>query len=520
MEQGFWKIAEADRDRVALVIAGTTAADGDVSYTAGALLDRANQLVHGLRGLGLEPGDQLAVVQPNGIEMVELYLAALQAGFRVTPINHHLVGPEIAYIVNDSESKIFIGHERFADICRVAAEEFAIPADRRFAVGAIAGFRDWNEITEGQPATTPDGRIAGMAMHYTSGTTGRPKGVKRQLFEIDPSDMGALMSGFQQMFGVTPGGDGVHICGSPMYHTAPLLWCGSGFHMGHTVVLMDKWDPRRMMELIDTYRVTWSHMVPTQFHRILQAVPTDQRADFDVTSLRAMVHAAAPCPPDIKRAMIEWWGDSIWEYYAATEGGGTIITAKEWLAKPGSVGVPWAGSEVKILDDDHVELPVGTEGTVYMSLALADFEYKGDAAKTKDNRWNGYFTVGDWGLLDEDGYLFLKDRKSDMIISGGVNIYPAEIEAAMMSAPGVDDVAVFGIPHADWGEEIKSVVQLVPGTPDNDETRAAIMGYLEANLAKFKHPKTIDVTEQLPRDPSGKLFKRKLRDPYWTDRQI
>jgi len=516
MEQGFWRVAEADRDRLALVI------DDGPTVTAGELLDAANQLVHGLRALGLEPGDQFAVVQPNGLEMVQLYLAALQAGWRITPINHHLVGSEIAYIVNDSESKLFIGHERFAEICTKAAAEFdTIGPDQCFAVGSIPGFRPFADLTDGQPTCTPEGRIAGMAMHYTSGTTGRPKGVKRQLFDIDPSDMGALMSGFQQMFGVTPG-DGVHICGSPMYHTAPLLWCGSGFHMGHLVVLMDKWDPTRMMELIDRHKVTWSHMVPTQFHRLLQAVPPERRADYDVSSLQAMVHAAAPCPPDIKRQMIDWWGDAILEYYAATEGGGSIITAAEWLAKPGSVGVAWPGSEIKILDDDHVELPAGTEGTVYMSLALSDFEYKGDSAKTRDNRWNGFFTVGDWGLVDEDGSLFLKDRKSDMIISGGVNVYPAEIESAMIGAPGVDDVAVFGIPNADWGEEIKAVIQLVPGTADDEALRPAIMAYLDEHLAKFKHPKSIDVVETLPRDPSGKLFKRKLRDPYWegVDRKI
>ena len=324
-------------------------------------------------------------------------------------------------------------------------------------------------------------------MHYTSGTTGKPKGVKRGLFDIDPDDLAALMSGFQGMFGVEPGGDGVHICGSPMYHTAPLMWFGSGLHLGHKVVLMDKWDPVRMVELIDEHKVTWSHMVPTQFHRILSAIPPEERSKYDVSSLRTMVHAAAPCPPDVKREMIEWWGDAIWEYYAATEGGGSIITAAEWLEKPGSVGKAWPGSEIKILDDDHNEMPVGTEGTVYMSLALADFEYKGDAKKTKENRWNGFFTVGDWGVLDEDGYLFLKDRKSDMIISGGVNIYPAEIEGTMLGAPGVDDVAVFGIPHEDWGEEIKAVVQLVPGVEPDDAARDAIFAYLVENLAKFKH---------------------------------
>ncbi len=259
-------------------------------------------------------------------------------------------------------------------------------------------------------------------------------------------------------------------------------------------------------------------MVPTQFHRLL-ALPEDVRSRYDVSSLRCMVHAAAPCPPDIKRAMIDWWGDSILEYYAATEGGGTIITAHEWLAKPGSVGVAWPGSEVRIRDDDAgVWVGPNVEGTVYMSLALANFEYKGDEAKTKDNRTDGFFTVGDWGLIDDDGYLFLKDRKSDMIISGGVNIYPAEIESEIITCPQVADVAVFGIPHEDWGEEIKAVVQPAEGVEADQALADEIMAHCTDRLADYKRPRTIDFVAELPRDPSGKLYKRKLRDPYWEGR--
>ena len=512
-ELGFWRNAAADPGRVALVHA-----DGG-SWTAGVLLARSNQLAHGFRAAGLVGGDTIAVVQPAHVAIIELYLAALQIGLRITPINHHLAGPEIAYIVNDSEAKIFVGNADFPELIQAAKKEFATLDDAAvYAVGDVEGFRPYSDLTDGQPDTAPERRVTGAAMHYTSGTTGRPKGVKRALYDIDPDDMGALLTGFQSMFGVTPGGNGCYISGSPLYHTAPLMWTGSALHMGHKLVLMDRWDPVRMMELIDEHEVTWSHMVPTQFHRILSAIPREERARYDVSSLQAMVHAAAPCPPDTKREMIEWWGDAIWEYYAATEGGGTIISAAEWLKKPGSVGKAWAGSEVKILDDDHNELPANTEGTVYMSLAQADFEYKGDSKKTNENRWNGFFTVGDWGLLDDDGYLFLKDRKSDMIISGGVNIYPAEIEGVMIGAPGVHDVAVFGIPHEDWGEEIKAVVQADPGVEPDDALREAIYAYLADRLGKFKQPKTIDFIEAMPRDPSGKLFKRKLRDPYWEGR--
>lgn len=507
-ELGFWKLAQADPDRIALVTP-----QGD-EITAGALLAAANQVSNGLRAKGLSRGDTVATVMPNGLEFMQLYLGAMQIGLYLTPINHHLVGPEIAYIVNDSDAKLFVGHENFADEIAKAATEFTLPTEMRFAVGSIEGFRPFAELTDGQPTTNPEDRVAGLPMHYTSGTTGRPKGVKRALIDIDPDILGELYSGLQQMFGVGPFDNHVHITGSPLYHTAVLLWTLNSLHMGHKVVLMDRWTPEGMLDLIDRHKVTTTHMVPTQFHRLLE-LPDDVRSKYDVSSTRCMVHAAAPCPPDIKRKMIEWWGNSITEYYAATEGGGTIITAEEWMRKPGSVGKAWTGSEVRILDDDGNQLPPNTEGTVYMSLAQANFEYKGDEAKTNENRREGFFTVGDWGLLDEDGYLFLKDRKSDMIISGGVNIYPAEIESELMGFDKIFDVAVFGIPHDDWGEEIKAVVQPAPGVEPNDTLREEILAYAESRLAKFKRPKTIDFIEEMPRDPNGKLYKRKLRDPYW-----
>ena len=515
MALGFWNLATEDPERIALVTR-----DGR-ERTAGELHAAANQISHGLRALGLETGDTVAVVLPNDIPMLEVYLGALQIGLYLTPINHHLVGPEIAYIVNDSDAKVFITDEAFAGEVTKALTELDIPASNLFAVGSVDGFRPYAELTEGQPTTAPDNRIAGAAMHYTSGTTGKPKGVKRALVDIDPDVMGELYAGFQGMFGVQPLDDNVHITGSPLYHTAVLMWTANSMHIGHKVGLMDKWTPEEMLRLIDEQKVTTSHMVPTQFHRML-ALPEEVRAKYDVSSTRCMVHAAAPCPPDVKRRMIEWWGDSIMEYYAATEGGGSIVTAQEWLQKPGTVGVAWPGSELRIYDDEGNILPPNTEGTVYMSLALANFEYKGDEKKTNDNRRDGFFTVGDWGLIDEDGYLFLKDRKSDMIISGGVNIYPAEIEGELLTFPKIGDVAVFGIPHEDWGEEIKAVVQPAEGVAGDDALREEIFAFCQDRLAKFKRPKTIDFLPELPRDPSGKLYKRKLRDPYWEgkERQI
>jgi long-chain acyl-CoA synthetase len=514
---GFWRLAEADRDRLALV-----GPDG-TELTAGDLLDRANQIANGLRAQGLDRNDTVALLLPNGIELIETYLAALQIGLYVTPINWHLVGPEIAYILEDSDARVFIAHERFAEAAQAAASEAGFPTGpdgRAFAVGAVDGFRPYSEIASDQPTTTPDGRTTGAAMHYTSGTTGRPKGVKRGLFEIDPSDMGELLGYLPNQFGIAPRDGHVHLTVSPLYHTAVLMWTGNALHLGHTVVLMDKWQPEETLRLIERYRVTYSHMVPTQFVRLLD-LPAETRARYDMGSLRNMVHGAAPCPHEIKRRMIEWWGDTIQEYYAATEGGGTVIGAAEWLSKPGSVGLPWAGSEIRIYDDNANQLGPGQIGTVYMQL-MADFEYKGDAGKTKANRIENFFTVGDLGELDEDGYLFLRDRKADMIISGGANIYPAEIEGELINHPAVADVAVFGIPNADWGEEIKAVVELHDGFDAGPDLEAEILTWAATRMGKFKLPRTIDFVDALPREANGKLIKRKLRDPYWegVDRQI
>jgi long-chain acyl-CoA synthetase len=281
---------------------------------------------------------------------------------------------------------------------------------------------------------------------------------------------------------------------------------------------MDKWSAEGMLELIERYKVTHSHMVPTQFHRLL-ALPEDIKPKYDLSSLRHMIHAAAPCPVDTKHAMIEWWGPVIDEYYAASEGGGTIVNTEEWLKKPGTVGKPWPISEIAIFDDDNNRLEAGQIGTVYMAMQAGDFEYHKDREKTQKNRIGKFFTVGDVGYLDDDGYLFLCDRKTDMIISGGANIYPAEIENVLLGHPKVVDAAVFGIPHDDWGEEVKAVVQTVDGVTGDPELAAEILSWCEGRLAHFKTPKSIDFTDEMPRDPNGKLYKRKLRDPYWEGRE-
>lgn len=514
---GFWKLAGENPDGLAIVEAdGTELSNADV-------LARVNQLSHALRALGAQDGDVVATMTFNSAALLEIYMAAVQVGLYITPINNSLAAPEVSYILENCEAKAFFAADRFAERAAKAADMAGLPADARIAThGSIEGFRTLDEFAEGQPTTTPEDRLSGAAMQYTSGTTGQPKGVRRKLSGLDPETMATLMSMLPSMFGITARGNGVHLVSSPLYHTAVMIYATTAMHLGHPVVLMDKWDAEGTLQRIQDYKCTYTHMVPTQFNRLLM-LDEEARAQYDVSSMTQAIHAAAPCPPDVKRKMLDWWGPVIWEYYAASEGGGTIASPEDWLAHPGTVGNAWPTSDIKILDDDMNELPTGEVGTIYMfMMAGQEFEYYKDKEKTEKNRFDNYFTVGDVGYLDEDGFLFLSDRKIDMIISGGVNIYPAEIEATLISAPGVADVAVFGIPHEDWGEEVKAVVELQDDVEADDAALQAIVDYAAENLARYKQPKTVDFIDAMPRDASGKLYKRKLRYPYWEgkDRAI
>jgi long-chain acyl-CoA synthetase len=484
---------------------------------AGELLGRVNQITRALQARGLRPGDGIAAVLPNGAAALEVYLAAHQAGWYFTPINWHFTASEMSYIVRDCRARAFFVHERFAATGTASAEQAGVPAAARFSYGAVPGFTPAAELRAGQPAGPPAGRTAGASMHYTSGTTGRPKGVRRPLPGLDPDDAAELNGALLQLFGVTAGPPNVHLMTSPIYHTAVTVFGGGALHLGHTLVCMDGWDAERALELVQRYRVTNTHMVPTQFKRML-LLPGEIRERYDLSSMRWLIHAAAPCPVGIKQAMLDWWGPCVYEYYAATEGGGTLATPQDWLARPGTVGRPWPVSEVMIVDEAGQRCPPGTPGTVYLKMGLSDFEYSGDPEKTAAGRNGGMFTVGDIGFLDDDGYLFLCDRRADMIISGGVNIYPAEIEAEIIVHPKVADVAVFGIPDEDWGEQVKAVVQPAAGIAPSDALAADILAHLDGRLARMKWPKTIDFSAELPRDPSGKLLRRRLRDPYWAGR--
>jgi long-chain acyl-CoA synthetase len=507
---GLWAIAASSPDRTAVIEPDGRA----VSYAE--LAGEADRYGRGLQALGLTAGDAVAALLPNSATALAIYFAAIETGLYVVPINWHQVAAEIAHILADSGARAFVAHERFAEVAVSAADLAGIKP--RFAVGLVPGFEPLSALGDDGSSDRPYPRTHGAPMLYTSGTSGRPKGVRRPLTGVDPDDAAVMATWFFSLFDIAPYDDHVHLCGSPLYHTAVLNFAAISIQLGHPVVLMDRWDPQESLALIEAHRVTHTHAVPTQFRRLL-ALPAEVRGRYDTGSLRAVIHSAAPCPPEVKRQMIEWLGPVIVEYYAATEGGGTMISSQEWLRKPGSVGLPWRGSQIAVLDRAKHAVAAGQQGLIYLRMGTSSFSYYKDEEKTQAALAGDMFTVGDIGYLDSDGYLFLCDRSSDMIISGGVNIYPAEIESELSCHPAVADVAVFGIPHDDWGEEIKAVVEPAPGAEAGPALTGELLAFLAGRVAKFKLPRTIDYVDQLPRDPNGKLYKRKLRDPYWAGRE-
>ncbi|GGN23011.1 long-chain acyl-CoA synthetase [Actinoplanes campanulatus] len=503
---GMWTIA-AERPQLAAIVDP----DGR-TLTYGELATEADRIGRGLRDAGLEAGDTIALLLPNGADILTAYFAAAQIGLHVVPLNWHLTAAEIGYILRDCGARAFIAHERFAGAAREAGR--SVPS--RFAVGDIPGFAPLSALGAGGSGR-PFPRTLGALMVYTSGTSGRPKGVRRPLLGLDPDQVAPVSLWFFGLFGLRPFDDHVHLCCSPLYHTAVMNFAVISLQFGHTVVVMDHWDAEEFLRLVSAHRGTHSHMVPTQFRRLL-ALPAHTRRRYDVSSMRAMIHGAAPCPQPVKRDMLDWFGPVVIEYYAASEGGGTLITAAEWLQRPGSVGRAWPGSRIRVLDDDGKDRLPGEPGTVYLQMGDATFEYHGDAEKTRASWRDRMFTVGDIGYLDDDGYLFLCDRASDVIITGGVNVYPAEIENELAVHPAVADAAVFGIPHDEWGEEIKAVVQPQPGIDPGPALTTELLAFLAGRVARFKLPRTVDYVAELPRDPNGKLYKRLLRDPYWSGR--
>jgi long-chain acyl-CoA synthetase len=483
--------------------------------TFGELNSRANQLVRALRARGLKAGDSVAMLCGNRPELVEIISAARRSGLRLTPINWHLTGDEAGYVVADCDAKAFIAEHRFAPTAERAAA-LAPAAGVRLAVGgAIAGFDDYDRALQSEDGSNIPDPSVGSAMLYTSGTTGRPKGVHRTLSVAPSSPTGSPQEMPMMMAGNYRPGESVHLCTGPLYHAAPLGFSLTIPHMfGCAVVLMDRWEPERMLQLIDQHKVTHTHVVPTMFHRML-CLPDDTRARYDLSSLQFVIHGAAPCPAEVKRQIIEWLGPIVHEYYGATEGFGTLVDSATWLKKPGTVGKPTRPDHIRVLDDAGAVLPPNQTGKVYMQAPDSGrFSYYKDASKTSDAYRDNYFTLGDIGHMDEDGYLFLTDRSAHLIISGGVNIYPAEIEAVLLTHPAVGDAGVIGVASAEWGEEVKAVVELRDGVGASPELARDLIEYCRQKLAHFKCPRSVDFTDALPREDNGKLYKRALRERY------
>jgi long-chain acyl-CoA synthetase len=482
---------------------------------------RVNRVVNGLRSRGLRQGDTVALLCGNRREYFEVMVAVLHAGLVVVPVNWHWVAEELAYVIDDSEAVALVVDGRFA---AVAAEAVRDPRTSscvtRFVTDGSPpeGFEDYEAFLAASSSREPDDQVSGGVMFYTSGTTGFPKGVRSAATKVglDLSLVELLAEAASTMLGLPE--DGVSLLDGPAYHSAqwacsvlPLLGRAS------SVVMRHRFEPAETLRAIDEQAVTNVHLVPTQFSRLLK-LPDEVRSGFDGSSLTAVIHGAAPCPVEVKRKMLEWWGPVVTEYYGGTEGGFlTLITGEEWLARPGSLGRPTSICELMIVGDGGHRCAPGEEGQIYFrSLLGSDFEYHNAPEKTAAAHLEpGVGTLGDVGWLDDDGYLFLSDRKIDMIISGGVNIYPAEIEAVLVGHPSVADAAVFGIPDDEMGEQVKAAVELVDGVEPSEELAAELIAHTRRHLAGYKAPKTVDFEEHLPRHPTGKLYKRLLRDPYW-----
>ena len=496
----------AEPSKPAVIMAGS----GDV-VTYRQLEDRSVQIGHYFRQLGLRPGDHIALVSTNHIEVFAIYWAAMRSGLLLTAVNCHLTPSEIAYVVDDCDARLLIFSASLADKATHddVLEHIPRVTDRLAFGGAIPGYLDLHSATDPLSTRPESHQPRGADMLYSSGTTGRPKGVTPELPDRQVHEPGDTVTGLGQTRW-SMDSSSVYLSPAPLYHAAPLRTCAAVQALGGTVVLMERFDAEDALQAIEDHQVTHSQWVPTMFVRMLK-LPEKERLQYDVSSMRVAIHAAAPCPEEIKRAMIDWWGPIVLEYYASTElSGMTMISAAEWLDHPGSVGRDDVLGTVRICGEDGAELAPGQVGVIYFERDELPFRYHKDPDQTRRAQHPDHptwTTTGDLGHLDEDRYLYLTERQSFVIISGGVNVYPQEIEGALTVHPGVLDVAVVGEPDAEMGETVLALIQPTPGTTDPEELETALREFVRSRLATFKHPRRYLIVDDLPRTPTGKLAK-------------
>ncbi|MCL4134560.1 UNVERIFIED_CONTAM: hypothetical protein GTU68_041666 [Idotea baltica] len=508
--------AETTPDKAAAIMAGS----GEV-LTYKQLDDRSNQLAQLLWAAGLRPGDHVSIFMENNLEYFECYWAAIRSGLYFTTINRYLQPDETTYILEDSNCKALFTSAKMAELM-TGIPELAPNVEVLLSVGGgVDGFDDYETMLAQYPAERLERQPEGGTMLYSSGTTGRPKGIKRPLPDLeidDPEGINGVTMLASGLFGATA--EAVYLSPAPLYHSAPLGFNTSFQSLGATTIIMERFDPLDAFKYLDEYKITHSQWVPTMFSRMLK-LPPEQRQGYDWSSHKVAIHAAAPCPIEVKKQMFELWGPIIYEYYAGTELNGFVFCGPEdWLANPGTVGKSILGT-IHICDEMGNELPNGEPGTIYFERDQMPFDYHNAPEKTKDSQhpenptWS---SLGDVGYVNDEGFLFLTDRKAFMIIAGGVNIYPQEIEDCLIMHPKVADVAVFGVPNVDLGEEVKAVVQAADGVEPNDELARELLAYAAEHIAKFKVPRSMDFRDELPRLPTGKLYKRLLRDEYWGNK--
>ncbi len=498
----FQYFAERDAELLAVV-----EPDGE-QWTRARLVDLVNRLARAYLAAGLAEGEVMAIVAPNCAHYLAAYLAGVQVGLFVVPVNWHLRENELAFMLEDCGARVIVAHERLSPATLAAIVKHRGRADLLQSIGAAPGFTALTDFIAGHTVRPIQRAATGRLLAYTSATTGRPKGVKLPLANAQTA-LERFMA-WHHSLGVALEDGNVHLCSSMLYHSAPLLAAAAALHMGHRVILVDQWQAQSLLELIDRHLVTTTFMVPSMFVRLLK-LEESVRARYSTASLRFVMHAGAPCPVDVKRSMIEWWGAVIWETYGAAEGQGTMVSSEDWLRYPGTVGRPVPGSAIMILDGEGGELPANEVGTIYLRPYNGDrFEYKGDPDKTRRSYRGDFLTVGDLGYLNEDGYLFVCDREADLVISSGMNIYPAEIEAVLSQHPAVIDCAVLGVAHELLGAVPKAYVQAASGIETGPQLTAELLRFLGARLAAAKIPKRIEYVARVPRDLNGKLYKRLL----------